>query len=35
MAIEDAIDAGTTGALSDSAVRSASLEVSKTVRDEP
>lgn len=35
LAIEDAIDAGTDGGLSDTEVRSASLEVARTVRDEP
>jgi hypothetical protein len=34
-AIEDAIEAGITGGLSDTEVRSASLEVARTVRDEP
>ena len=34
-AIEDAIEAGTAGGLSDTEVRSASLEVARTVRDEP
>jgi hypothetical protein len=34
-AIGDAIDAGTAGGLSDTEVRSASLEVARTVRDEP
>lgn len=34
-AVEDAIDAGTAGALSDTEVRSASLEVERAVRDEP
>ncbi|HKH32940.1 MAG TPA: hypothetical protein VKA80_02055 [Beijerinckiaceae bacterium] len=35
LAIEDAIEAGTEGGLSDTEVRSASLEVARTVRDEP
>lgn len=34
-AIEDAIDAGTEGSLSDTEVRNASLEVTRTIRDEP
>lgn len=34
-AIGDAIEAGTEGRLSDTEVRSASLEVARTLRDEP
>jgi hypothetical protein len=34
-AIEDAIDAGSAGALSQTGVRNASLEVARTIRDEP
>ena len=34
-AIEDAIDAGTDGGLSDTEVRSASREVARTMREEP
>jgi hypothetical protein len=34
-AIGDAIEAGTAGGLSDTEVRNASLEVARTVRDEP
>lgn len=34
-AVEDAIEVGTAGALSDTEVRNASLEVARSVRDEP
>jgi hypothetical protein len=34
-AIEDAIDAGTDGGLTDTEVRSASREVARTMREEP